>query len=422
MYCDTMEYFEVVRISKRAASAAARAALAFWGGGRMNIRAIELDALKPYANNPRRNDGAVDAVAASIREFGFKQPLVVDGSLEIVAGHTRYLAARKLGLAEAPCVMADDLTPAQIRAYRLADNKTHELSEWDFDLLDMELASLPDFDMSDFGFDMSELLESESTEIREDDFDVDANAPDEPITVPGDIWRLGKHRLMCGDCTVEKQVAALMDVPAADLVVTDPPYNVNYEGGTQDKLTIQNDALPDALFRQFLTKAFGGIERHLKAGGCFYIFHADSEGHNFRGALRDVGLTLRQCLVWVKNHFVLGRQDYQWQHEPILYGWKDGAAHLWTNDRKQTTLMHFDKPLVNAEHPTMKPVSLVAYLVSNNTKPGEIVLDAFGGSGSTLIACEQTGRVCYMMELDPKYCDVIVRRWEQFTGSVAEKI
>lgn len=250
-----------------------------------------------------------------------------------------------------------------------------------------------------------ELEEDEPVEVQE-----------QAISAPGDIWLLGKHRLMCGDSTSADDAAKLMDGEQADLLLTDPPYNVAYEGGTQERLTIQNDNMEDTAFRQFLCNAFAVADTHMKPGASFYIWHADTEGYNFRGACRDVGWQVRQCLIWAKNTFVLGRQDYHWQHEPCLYGWKDGAAHLWTGDRTQTTIMNFDKPQRNGEHPTMKPVELFAYQVQNNTKAGNTVLDLFGGSGTTIIACEQLNRCGYLMELDPRYVDVIVKRYIGVTG------
>jgi len=256
----------------------------------------------------------------------------------------------------------------------------------------------------------------EDNEALEDDFDVEANLPEEPITKLGDVWMLGKHRLACGDSTSSGAFTKLMNGQQADLVLTDPPYNVDYEGATKDKLKIQNDKMQDEQFLQFLTDAFTRMYEHSKKGAAIYVFHADSEGYNFRTAFKQAGYSLRQCLIWVKNSLVMGRQDYQWQHEPILYGWKDGASHVWYADRKQTTLVEFDRPQKSAEHPTMKPVGLCGYFIANSSKEGDIVLDPFGGSGSTLIACEQTGRTCYIVELDEKYCDVIVKRYETFTG------
>lgn len=379
----------------------------------MKIIEKKTDELIPYINNPRNNDEAVDAVASSIKNFGFKVPIVIDKNNEIVNGHTRLKAAKKLGLQSVPCIIADDLTESQIKAFRLADNKVSEIATWNLDLLDIELSELSDIDMSEFGFDLSVFEDEE--EIIEDDFD--EKLPDNPITKTGYTYKLGRHRLMCGDSTKVEDVKKLMNDNLADLYLTDPPYNVSYEGKTKDKLKIQNDKMENDDFREFLKNSFYAANEIMKEGACFYIWHADSEGYNFRGACFDVGWKVRQCLIWCKNSMVMGRQDYQWRHEPCLYGWKDGAGHLWASDRKQTTILNFDRPSKNKEHPTMKPISLFDYQIKNNTKGEDIVFDGFGGSGTTLIACEQNGRTAYLMELDPKYCDVIVNRYIEFTGS-----
>lgn len=411
----------------------------------MNIKELSISQLHEYDNNPRNNDGAVDAVAASIREFGFKVPVIVDGDNVIVAGHTRVKAARKLGMSAIPCIIADDLTPEQIKAFRLADNKVGELAGWEIEKLGKELSEI-DMDMSVFGFDAVEF--EEFSEVCEDEIpDVDEEG--DPITKLGDIWQLGRHRLMCGDSTSVESVAVLMDGALADMILTDPPYNVAYEGGTKDKLAIMNDNMDDESFRAFLQDAFCAGDSALKKGGAFYIWHADSEGFNFRYACKAVGWEVRQCLIWNKNALVLGKQDYQWKHEPCLYGWKSGASHYFVKNRKLTTVLNDgvdidvmtsdelrelireiteqssvineNKPTRNGEHPTMKPVGLLSRQIRNSSRIGEKVLDLFGGSGSTLVACEQLDRVCYMMELDPKYCDVVVKRWETLTGEKAKK-
>ena len=381
----------------------------------MNIINIELKKIKQYENNPRKNDEAVGPVAESIKEFGFKVPIIVDKDNVIVAGHTRYQAAKQLKLKEVPCIVADDLTEEQIKAFRLADNKVGEIAEWDFDLLNMELESIS-FDMSSFGFN---ILNEEEKEIEEDEYDLEEKLKniEEPKSKYGDIYQLGNHRLMCGDSTKIEDVEKLMNGNKVDLLITDPPYNVNYEGG--NGLKIKNDNMDNDNFRKFLTDAFSTADSVMKEGAVFYIWHADSEGYNFRGACFDNNWKVRQCLIWNKNSMVMGRQDYHWKHEPCLYGWKDGASHLWASDRKQTTILDFDKPTKNAEHPTMKPVKLFDYQIKNNTKKDDIVLDLFGGSGTTLIACEQNGRISYNMELDPKYVDVIIDRWETLTGEKA---
>jgi site-specific DNA-methyltransferase (adenine-specific) len=381
----------------------------------MDIINIALKDLKPYENNPRKNDDAVKYVAESIKEFGFKVPIVIDKNNVIVAGHTRYKAAKKLKMSEVPCIIADDLTDEQIKAFRLADNKVAEKAEWDFDLLNAELDDIIDLDMELFGFE--DALQDDAEEAVEDEFEVEL--PAEPKSKLGDIYQLGNNRLMCGDSTVLEDVEKLMGGEQADMLLTEPPYNVNYEGKTKDKLKIKNDQMGNDNFRQFLTDAFSNADMVMKPGAVFYIWHADSEGYNFRGACFDAGWTVRQCLIWNKNSMVMGRQDYQWKHEPCLYGWKEGAGHLWASDRKQTTVINFDKPTRNDMHPTMKPIPLFDYQIKNNTKGGDVVLDLFGGSGTTIMACEQNGRRGYSMEYDPRYVDVIVDRWEKFTGAKA---
>lgn len=381
---------------------------------------MDVDKLIPYINNPRKNDKAVDAVASSIKNFGFKGPIVVDKNYEIINGHTRLKAAKKIGMKEVPVIVATDLTEEQIKAFRLADNKTAEIAEWDDELLKTELEMIDNLDMEQFGFDdLSDLLDDED-EVQEDDYEVEI--PIEPKVKRGEIYKLGRHRLMCGDSTSKEDISKLANGQMVDLYLTDPPYNVAYEGKTKDALTIQNDEMNNDDFRQFLVDAFAAANEVMKPGAVFYIWHADSEGYNFRGACFDIGWPVRQCLIWNKNSMVMGRQDYHWKHEPCLYGWKPGAGHLWASDRKQTTILTFDRPTRNAEHPTMKPIALFDYQIKNNTKGGDIVLDSFGGSGTTIMACEQNGRTALTMELDPRYCDVIINRWEEFTGQKAEKV
>lgn len=379
------------------------------------------DELIPYVNNPRNNDQAVDAVASSIKNFGFKVPIVIDSKNEIINGHTRLKAAKKLGIEEVPVIVADDLTEDQIKAFRIADNKVAELADWDEELLLAELDMI-EMDMGQFNIDMSELdLDDSSEEVVEDEFD--DTPPEEPQAKYGDIYQLGRHRLMCGDSTSVEDVEKLVGGGViVDMLLTDPPYNISYEGKTEDALTIQNDSMDDESFRQFLTNAFFAADNVMKKGAVFYIWHAGTEGYNFLGACRDVGWRVRECLIWNKNQMVVGRQDYHWKHEPCLYGWKDGASHLWASDRKQTTVLDFDKPQRNGVHPTMKPIALFDYQIKNNTKGNDIVLDLFGGSGTTIMACEQNGRRGYSMELDPRYVDVIIKRWEDFTGEKAVKI
>ncbi|MBQ8892528.1 MAG: ParB N-terminal domain-containing protein [Bacilli bacterium] len=382
----------------------------------MQIVNKNITEIKEYENNPRNNDGAVEYVANSIKEFGFKVPIVIDKNNVIVAGHTRYKASKLLGITEIPCIIADDLTEEQIKAYRLVDNKSAEYATWDMALLNMELESLQDFDMELFDFD----IEKDLKEVVDDDYEIEL--PEEPKTKYGDIYKLGNHYLMCGDSTNKDDVDKLMNNEFADLVVTDPPYNVNYEGKTEDNLKIMNDNMDNDKFYSFLKQAYDNLYSHTRDGGSIYVFHADTEGLNFRKAFSESGYKLAECLVWVKNSFVMGRQDYQWKHEPILYGWKLGASHYFVGDRNLSTVLEFDKPNRNAEHPTMKPVELVAYLIRNSSQKNNIILDLFGGSGSTLIACEQLERKAFLMELDERYCDVIIDRWEKFTNQKAELI
>ena len=386
----------------------------------MDKRYIEVDIadLIPYEHNPRKNDAAVDSVAESIAQVGYITPIVIDENNLILAGETRLKALKKRGVKRDKVLQVVGLTEEQKKKYRLLDNKVGEIAEWDTELLAAELAAV-DFGAFDFGFDdLAAALDADGEgETVEDDYE--PVIPENPKAKHGDIYQLGRHRLMCGDSTVCADVRRLMGGRAADLLLTDPPYNVNYEGGTADHLTIQNDNMEDAAFREFLRSAFSCADSVLRPGAAFYIWHADSEGFNFRGACYDVGWQVRQCLIWNKNSLVLGRQDYQWKHEPCLYGWKHGASHCWYSDRKQTTVLDFDKPLRADLHPTMKPVGLFDYMIRNSCPAGGAVLDLFNGSGTTIMACEQNGRDAYCMELDPRYVDAAIARWEEFTGDKA---
>lgn len=379
----------------------------------MTIVMKNIAEIKPYENNPRHNETAIDAVASSIKEFGWKQPLVIDKDNVIVVGHTRWYAAKKLGLSEVPCLIADDLTDEQIAAYRLVDNKTNELATWDFEKLKTELESISDIDMSQFGF---EELEASLDDVKDDEFDEQGAISETPYSKKGDIFILGNHRLMVGDSTLKDDVAKLCEDRSVDLVLTDPPYNVDYEG--QDGMKIQNDKQSDEDFYNFLLSAFKNMFEHTKLGGVIYCFHADTEGLNFRNAFKNAGFKLAECLIWVKNSLVLGRQDYQWRHEPCLYGWKEGAAHYFVDDRTQDTILEYDKPRNNNLHPTQKNIELVTKLILNSSRKDETILDLFGGSGTTLIAAEQLGRNTLMMELDEKYADVIVKRFITLKHSV----
>lgn len=390
----------------------------------LSIKYLGIDRLIPYARNSRTHSAdQVAQVAASIKEFGFTNPVLIDEQGGIIAGHCRVMAARKIGLDSIPTIELAGLSEAQKRAYVIADNKLALNSGWDVDLLKVELSDLvgADFEMSLLGFsedELSALLAPDLT-VGLTDPDDAPQVSDEVITVQGDVWVMEGHRLKCGDSTSIDDIESLTAGQKVDMWLTDPPYNVAYEGKTKDALTIKNDSMQDDQFRQFLRDCYVAADAVMKPGAVFYIWHADSEGYNFRGAARDAGWKVRQCLIWKKSTIVMGRQDYHWKHEPCLYGWKDGSGHLWAADRKQSTVLEFDKPQRNCEHPTMKPVALFEYQMLNNTKGGDIVLDSFGGSGTTLIAAEKNGRIARLMELDPKYCDVIVKRWQEFTGKQA---
>ncbi|NOW86766.1 DNA modification methylase [Clostridium beijerinckii] len=378
---------------------------------KLNVEYMSIETLIPYINNPRKNEKAINMVAGSIKEFGFKNPIIVDKDNIIVAGHTRYEASKKLDLKEVPIIKADDLTEKQIKAFRIADNKTAEFAEWDMNLLAIELEGLDDIFT---GFEAVELEDIMGTdEVLEDDFyeEEELEEATVPFSLRGDVWLLGNNRLMCGDSTDAADVQILMDGKFANMVFTDPPYNVAYEGKTKDKLVIENDDMSHDEFYEFLKKVFHNYFNIMAVGAPIYVCHADSEGENFRRAYRESGLKLAECIIWVKNSFVMGRQDYHWRHEPILYGWKEGVAHYFVNDRTQDTVWEIARPQRNAEHPTMKPLDLCARAIKNSSKPKELVVDLFGGSGSTLIAADSLNRFCYSMEYDPKYVDVIVNRY-----------
>ena len=392
----------------------------------MNIQKINIEKLKAAEYNPRKDlkpeDEEYQKIKKSILEFGYVAPIIVNSDMTVIGGHQRLKVLRELGYTEIECNIVD-LDKAKEKALNIALNKIS--GEWDNAKLEELLAELKnediDMDITGFSFDEVDNILKDITGSKEDDFDIDQalSEIDEPVTKPGDIWILGKNRLMCGDSTVKENVDKLMNDKLADFILTDPPYNVDYEGKTVDALKIENDNMSETEFYNFLLDAFRNMFEKIKYGGSIYVFHADTEGLNFRNAFKSVGFKLAQCLVWVKNTFVMGRQDYQWRHEPILYGWKEGAGHYFIDDRKQSTVLEFDKPTRNAEHPTMKPIDLLVYLIKNSSKENDLILDLFGGSGSTLIAAEQVKRCCYTMELDPKYCDVIVKRWELLTGEKA---
>lgn len=430
----------------------------------MKIEMIAPGALLPYIGNARTHpEWQVAQIAASITEFGFCNPVLIAGDNSVIAGHGRLLAAQRLQIDKVPCVRLDHLSDAQRRALIIADNKIAENAGWDEDLLRQELAALAEdaFDLDVLGFSDEEL--GALLDLGQDDdhqpgtMSDEDHVPDVPAihtTQPGDVWILGQHRLLCGDSTSAEDVLRLCAGGLVDCCWTDPPYNVDYEGSAGK---IANDNMGSGEFRRFLVSAFGAAWQVLRAGAPIYVAHADTEGLNFRKAFVEAGFKLSGCLVWVKPSLVLGRSDYQWRHEPILYGWKPGAAHTWLGGRANTTvvendsaavrampdgtiqidlgdqviviegkemsmraldssIVRFDKPKKNGEHPTMKPVGLIRRFLENSAPPGSVVLDLFGGSGSTLIACEVMGREARLIELEPKFCDVIVMRWQEMTG------
>ena len=383
------------------------------------MQLVDINKLIPYMNNARtHNAQQINKLRSSLREFGFINPVIIDRDFNVIAGHGRIMAAKEEGINEVPCVFVDYLTEAQKKAYILADNRMAMDAGWDEELLKVEIEALQaeDFDLSLTGFDESELAGFFDTadDAKADDFDVDAELEKPPVTKSGDLWLLGNHRLLCGDSTKEESYTLLMNGKKANLVVTDPPYNVNYQG-TAGK--IKNDNLENDKFYQFLFDAFTCMEKTMADDASIYVFHADTEGLNFRKAFADAGFYLSGTCIWKKQSLVLGRSPYQWQHEPCLFGWKKNGKHQWYSDRKQTTIWEFDKPKKNGDHPTMKPVPLIAYPIKNSSMSNCIVLDPFGGSGSTLIACEQTNRICHTIELDEKYCDVIVKRYIEQAGT-----
>lgn len=419
----------------------------------MEIIYKKLSDLKEYENNPRNNEDAVEAVANSINEFGFKVPIIIDSNNIIIAGHTRYKASHRIGLTEVPCIIADDLTEEQIRAFRLVDNKTSELATWDIEKLNEELADL-NLDMSLFGFEHS--IEEKNEETHEDEFDIDNELNVETFSQIGDLFLLGKHRLLCGDSTKESDFKTLLGNESIDLVVTDPPYNVDVGSKGDvieafDNRRILNDHMESSDFIVFLTLAFTNMEHFLKKGGAVYVFHSSSSLVEFDVSLRAVNLKPRQQLIWNKNTFVLGRQDYQWKHEAIYYAFKEGNAHYFVDDRTQTTVI--DAPMLDFKsmkkeelitlledmyasakysvinenkparcdlHPTMKPINLVGTLIKNSSRKGDLIMDPFGGSGSTLIASNQLGRKCYLLELSRIYVDVIVKRYLSDGGNIED--
>lgn len=417
----------------------------------MQIKKLKIEDIVPYGNNAKEHpQEQIEQLKNSIKEFGNNDPIAIDENNVIIEGHGRLMALQELGFEEAECIVLEGLTEEQKNAYRLVHNQLTMNTGWNTEMLKAELDKI-NLNMAEFGLDES-LLDELETPAEEDDFNVEEALEEieEPQTKPGDLYKLGEHLLLCGDSTKKQDVQKVMQGEHADLFLTDPPYNVDYEGKAGK---IKNDNMTDIHFYEFLKDAFVAANESLKEGGAFYIWHADSEGLNFRQSCNSIGWKVRQCLIWVKNALVMGRQDYQWKHEPCLYGWKEGAGHYFIEDRtqttvfeekldldamkkeelrqlvdellkerKNTTILHEDKPIKNDLHPTMKPIKLLSKLIINSSRKNELVLDTFGGSGSTLIACEQLKRKCRMIELDPKYCDVIIQRWETLTGQTAELI
>ena len=443
-------------------------------GKAVELREVEIAALKPYERNAKQHGkDQVERIARSIRELGFLSPCLIDQDMNVIAGHGRIMAAKTIGMETVPCVFVEGLTEEQRKAYILADNRLTEMGEWDMDLVQQELAALADadFDISMTGFDPDLRFDDSMGQIQDDGWTEADEKAEEPRSRVGDIYQLGEHRMMCGDSTDPEMVAALMNGEKADMMVTDPPYNIGLGGDesgsaqSNDKTSkrrkkqndgafLLNDNLEEKEFVEFLTKAMMNAKDALREGGAFYVWYATRTTEQFLDGMRRAGLEVKQILIWVKSHFTLGRQDYQWQHEPCLYGWKDGAAHYFVDSRKQSTVVedmmpdlahmkkaemeallkeiyaeetetdviHESKPNVSELHPTMKPMKLIARQIRNSSQPGEKVLDLFGGSGTTLVACEQMDRRCFMMEFDPHYADVIVDRWEKMTGKKAELV
>ena len=379
---------------------------------------VEIEKLIPYVNNARTHSKEqITKLRSSLREFGFINPVIIDRDYNIIAGHGRVMAAKEENITEVPCVFVDHLTEAQKKAYIIADNRFALDAGWDEEMLKLEIEALQDmaFDLSLTGFDDAELSKLfEADDVKDDEFDVEAELQKPTKTQIGDIWLLGKHKLVCGDSTKAETFAILMNDEKANLVITDPPYNVNYEGSAGK---IKNDNMENDKFYHFLLDAFTNTEKAMADDASIYVFHADTEGLNFRKAFKDAGFYLSGTCIWEKQSLVLGRSPYQWQHEPVLFGWKRKGKHQWYTGRKESTIWKFDKPKKNGEHPTMKPIPLLAYPIMNSSMTNCIVLDPFGGSGSTLIACEQTGRFCRTIELDEKFCDVIVSRYIEQIGS-----
>jgi site-specific DNA-methyltransferase (adenine-specific) len=382
----------------------------------MEIKKIREVKLNP--NNPRLiKDDKFKKLVQSIKDFPEMlsiRPIVVNKDMIILGGNMRFRACKEAGIKEIP-VIVTDLPEDKQREFLIKDNTSG--GEWDWDMLANEWDT---DELEAWGLDLPVFDIKDEGEADDDNYDVPDGGIETDIVI-GDIFEIGQHRLICGDSTQTDTFGKLFQDQFADMVVTDPPYNVAYQGKTKDALTIENDNMGDKDFYQFLYDFYTALGSYSKAGGAWYVWHADSEGANFRQAMKDAGIMVKQCLIWVKNSMVMGRQDYQWKHEPCLYGWKEGAAHQWYSDRKQTTVLDFNRPSRNAEHPTMKPVELFAYQIKNSSKVGDIVADAFGGSGTTMVACHQLNRKGYLVEYDPKYCQVIVDRMQKLDPSLVIK-
>lgn len=389
-------------------------------GGNMVIEKIPIEQLKTAEYNPRKDlkpgDAEYEKLKRSLEQFGYVEPVIWNKTTgNVVGGHQRLKVLQSLGHTEIDCVVVE-LSSEKEKALNIALNKIS--GDWDKDKLALLIVDLQasDFDVSLTGFDAAEIddLFKDDKKAKEDDFDVSAELEKPCVSAKGDIWQLGRHRLICGDSTQADTYSNLLCDKKVNLIITDPPYNVNYEG-TAGK--IKNDNLSDDAFYNFLYDAFSMMRAYLADDGSIYVFHADTEGLNFRKAFKEAGFYLSGTCIWKKQSLVLGRSPYQWQHEPVLFGWKKNGKHNWYSGRKETTIWEFDKPKKNGDHPTMKPIPLLAYPIMNSSLTNSLVLDPFGGSGSTLIACEQTDRICYTIELDEKFCDVIVKRYIEQVGS-----
>lgn len=413
----------------------------------MKIINKDINEIVPYENNAKLHPKEqIEQIKNSILEFGNNDPIAIDENNVIIEGHGRYEALKELGFDKVNVIVLDELSEEQKNAYRIVHNQLTMNTDWDINKLKEELNTIS-LDMSLLGFNENLLdeVEEDFSEVEEDNFDVDEAIPEIPTTTPGQVWQLGNHKLICGDSTKKEDILKVMNGQTADMLLTDPPYNINVSNS--QGMTIENDNMDKTEFVEFLSKAFENAINVMKEGAAFYIWYADTSSLEFNQACRNANMTVRENLIWVKSQFILGRQDYHWRHEPCLYGWKDGAAHYFLNDRTQSTViddsidlntithedlleyvknilnysnvLYENKPTTNDLHPTMKPLKLMGKLIKNSSKKKNIILDLFGGSGSTLIACEQLNRQCYCVEFDPKYCDVIIKRWEELTGKKA---